>query len=158
MKRLHPDRIAGQFQLGPQHPVSGLRPLLLVDALVEPVERSAVETSQLVDWSIPVEPSSEPAVADSALGATPALPETEDSKLQLLVRRHKALPKYVQQRSVKGGTAYYWCKPSWARDAGCPIPNRPLGRNLERTRAIASSLNDRFHDWREARSKRPETL
>jgi hypothetical protein len=158
MRRFHPERVDSYYVLGPPNPVSKLRPLLLVDGPVEPVQQPAGEASGPVDPSIPARTSSGPAVADSqALIASPASLEspTGDPHGQLAAKRREALPKYVQQRTVKGGTAYYWCKPSWARKAGCPIPNRPLGRNLERAKTIASSLNDRFDDWRATRSKRP---
>jgi hypothetical protein len=158
MRRIHPERVVGYFKLGPPNRISKLCPLLPVDASEEPDERPAVEASSgPLDPAMPVEPLDEAAVGTSDALTPPPLVESSTDGLidQLTAERHRTLPKYVQRRKVAAGTAYYWCKPSWAREAGCPIPNRPLGRNLERARAIASSLNDRFDAWRTARSKRP---
>jgi hypothetical protein len=158
MRRIHPERITGYFKLGPPNRVSKLCPLLPVDGSEEPVEQLAVEASSgPLDPSMPIDPLGQVGASD-ALFTPPSLVDgsTDDPIDQLTAERHRALPKYVQRRKVAAGIAYYWCKPSWAREAGCPIPNRPLGRNLQRARAIASSLNDRFDDWRDTRSKRRE--
>ena len=37
------------------------------------------------------------------------------------------LPRYVLRKPVKGGWAYFFNVPMWARKAGCPVGNEPLG-------------------------------
>ena len=38
------------------------------------------------------------------------------------------LPRYVLRKPIKsGGWAYYFNVPIWARKAGCPVRNEPLG-------------------------------
>jgi len=37
------------------------------------------------------------------------------------------LPRYVLRKPTKGGWAYFFNVPTWARKAGCPVENEPLG-------------------------------
>ena len=37
------------------------------------------------------------------------------------------LPRYVQRKPLKNGWGYFFNVPTWARRAGCPIKNEPLG-------------------------------
>jgi hypothetical protein len=41
------------------------------------------------------------------------------------------LPRYVLRKRVKTGFAFYFNVPMWAREAGCPIKNEPLGTDYE---------------------------
>jgi hypothetical protein len=46
------------------------------------------------------------------------------------VIRHRSalpLPRYVLRKPLKGGWAYYFNVPIWARKAECPVRNEPLG-------------------------------
>jgi hypothetical protein len=62
------------------------------------------------------------------------------------------LPRYVQTRKLAGGeTAYYWCRPWWARGADCPLCNEALGTHLDKLRERAEVLNAQLDAWRIAR-------
>ena len=37
------------------------------------------------------------------------------------------LPRYVLRKPLKGGWGYFFNVPGWARAAGCPVKNEPLG-------------------------------
>lgn len=65
--------------------------------------------------------------------------------------RYAKRPKYMEVRHLKTGDRYFWCKPSWARQAGCPIENQALGPHFETAANLARSLNDQLDKWREAR-------
>jgi hypothetical protein len=41
------------------------------------------------------------------------------------------LPRYVLRKPLKSGWAYFFNVPTWARRAGCPIKNEPLGTDYD---------------------------
>jgi hypothetical protein len=60
------------------------------------------------------------------------------------------LPRYVLRKPLKGGTwAYFFNVPMWARAAGCPVRNEPLGADyaaaVERAETV---LLPAFDSWR----------
>jgi hypothetical protein len=59
------------------------------------------------------------------------------------------LPRYVLRKPVKGGWAHFFNVPMWARKAGCPVRNEPLGTDhakaVERAETI---LLPAFDAWR----------
>jgi hypothetical protein len=60
------------------------------------------------------------------------------------------LPRYVLRKPIKsGGWAYYFNVPMWARKAGCPVQNEPLGSDyhaaVERAETV---LLPAFDSWR----------
>jgi hypothetical protein len=59
------------------------------------------------------------------------------------------LPRYVLRKPLKSGWAYFFNVPVWARKAGCPISNEPLGADyakaVERAEAV---LLPAFDSWR----------
>jgi hypothetical protein len=60
------------------------------------------------------------------------------------------LPRYVLRKPLKGGTwAYFFNVPMWARAAGCPVGNAPLGTDyaaaVERAETV---LLPAFDSWR----------
>ena len=65
------------------------------------------------------------------------------------MRSARPLPRYVLRKPVKGGWAYFFNVPMWARKAGCPIRNEPLGLDyavaVDRAEAI---LLPAFDSWR----------
>jgi hypothetical protein len=62
------------------------------------------------------------------------------------------LPRYVQTRKLADGTtAYYWCRPWWARGEDCPLCNEALGMRLDKMTARAGVLNAQLDAWRIAR-------
>jgi len=59
------------------------------------------------------------------------------------------LPRYVQRKPLKSGWSYYFGTPSWARRAGCPIKNEPLGTDYHAAVARAETvLLPAFDSWR----------
>ena len=58
-------------------------------------------------------------------------------------------PRYVLREPLKGGVAYFFNVPMWARAAGCPISNEPLGvdyaKAVERAETV---LLPAFDSWR----------
>jgi hypothetical protein len=56
----------------------------------------------------------------------------------------------MEIRTLKRGEAYYFCIPHWARKAGCPVKNEPLGRDYFKAVGRAGELNIRLDVWREA--------
>jgi hypothetical protein len=60
------------------------------------------------------------------------------------------LPRYVLRKPVKGGWAYFFNVPTWARQVGCPVGNEPLGTNyaaaVERAETVLLAT---FDEWRE---------
>jgi len=61
----------------------------------------------------------------------------------------RPLPRYVLRKPTKGGWAYFFNVPTWARKAGCPVNNEPLGTDyaaaVERAEMI---LLPAFDSWR----------
>jgi hypothetical protein len=60
------------------------------------------------------------------------------------------LPRYVERKPLKGGgRGYFFHVPSWARKAGCPLQNEPLGTGYETAVARAETiLLPAFDAWR----------
>lgn len=59
------------------------------------------------------------------------------------------LPRYVLRKSIKDGWAYFFNPPSWARKAGCPVKNEPLGEDYQAAVARAETiLLPAFDSWR----------
>jgi hypothetical protein len=60
------------------------------------------------------------------------------------------LPRYVLRKPVKGGNwRYFFNVPMWARKAGCPVRNEPLGGNYEEAvRRAETVLLPAFDCWR----------
>jgi hypothetical protein len=60
------------------------------------------------------------------------------------------LPRYVLRKPIKsGGWAYYFNVPIWARKAGCPVRNEPLGTEYEAAVQRAETvLLPTFDSWR----------
>src|SRR5208337_4972955 len=59
------------------------------------------------------------------------------------------LPRYVLRKPLKGGAwAYFFNVPSWARKAGCPVGNEPLGTDYEAAVERAEKvLLAAFDEW-----------
>ena len=59
------------------------------------------------------------------------------------------LPRYVLRKPTKAGWAYFFNAPMWARKAGCPVRNEPLGTDyaaaVERAETV---LLPAFDAWR----------
>jgi hypothetical protein len=59
------------------------------------------------------------------------------------------LPRYVQRKPLKTGWGYFFNVPTWARKAGCPVMNEPLGTEYEAAVARAETiLLPAFDEWR----------
>ena len=59
------------------------------------------------------------------------------------------LPRYTLRKPLKTGWAYFFNVPMWAREAGCPIKNEPLGTDYEAAVARAETvLLPAFDSWR----------
>jgi len=60
------------------------------------------------------------------------------------------LPRYVLRKPIKGGGwRYFFNPPSWARKAGCPVGNEPLGADYEAAVQRAETvLLPAFDSWR----------
>jgi hypothetical protein len=65
-------------------------------------------------------------------------------------RSARLLPRYMLRKPLKNGTwAYFFNVPTWARKAGCPIANEPLGGDYEAAIARAENiLLPAFDAWR----------
>jgi hypothetical protein len=59
------------------------------------------------------------------------------------------LPRYVERKPLKNGWGYFFNIPTWARRAGCPMKNEPLGTDhdaaVERAEKV---LLPTFDSWR----------
>src|SRR5215468_3326816 len=70
------------------------------------------------------------------------------------MRKHRTaltLPRYVIRLWSKrcGAWAYFWNLPGWARAAGCPVHNEPLGADYEAAVKRAETvLLPAFDSWR----------
>ena len=42
------------------------------------------------------------------------------------------LPRYVLPKRLKGRRGYFFNVPMWARRAGCPVKNEPLGTDYDK--------------------------
>jgi hypothetical protein len=59
------------------------------------------------------------------------------------------LPRYTLRRPVKSGWAYFFNVPTWARKAGYPVKNEPLGEDYQAAVARAETvLLPAFDCWR----------
>ena len=60
------------------------------------------------------------------------------------------LPRYVLRKPIKsGGWRYFFNPPSWARKAGCPVGNEPLGDDYDAAVQRAETvLLPAFDSWR----------
>ena len=62
------------------------------------------------------------------------------------------LPRYVVRKPLKNGWGYFFNVPTWARKAGCPMNNEPLGTDhaaaVERAEKV---LLPAFDAWRSGR-------
>jgi hypothetical protein len=59
------------------------------------------------------------------------------------------LPRYVQRKPLKNRWGYFFNVPTWARRAGCPVKNEPLGSDYEAAVARAETiLLPAFDCWR----------
>jgi hypothetical protein len=59
------------------------------------------------------------------------------------------LPRYVQRKPLKNGWGYFFNVPTWARRAGCPMKNEPLGTDHDDAVQRAEKvLLPTFDSWR----------
>lgn len=66
-----------------------------------------------------------------------------------LPRTAQPLPRYVERKSTKTGWGYFWHPPTWAKKAGCPIHNEPLGLDYDAAVKRAETiLLPAFDAWR----------
>lgn len=69
------------------------------------------------------------------------------------------LPRHVISKKLASGkTAFYYNVPTRYREAGCPVPNEPLGTDYARAcgeRSRAATLNGLFDEWMDARKGLP---
>src|SRR3982750_1491211 len=65
-------------------------------------------------------------------------------------RSARPLPRYVLRKPLKSGSmAYFFNVPMWARKAGCPIKNEPLGNEYAAAVDRAETLLLKaFDSWR----------
>jgi hypothetical protein len=64
-------------------------------------------------------------------------------------RTARRRPRYVEHRWTKAGWAYFFCVPSWARKAGCPMHNEALGTDLDAATERAETMPlPVFDAWR----------
>ena len=70
------------------------------------------------------------------------------------------LPRYTERKPLKGGGwGYFFHTPSWARKAGCPLQNEPLGTDYETAVARAETvLLPAFDAWRTGGASEAPTL
>jgi hypothetical protein len=69
------------------------------------------------------------------------------------VKHHRSalpLPRYVLRKPLKGGAwGYFFNVPSWARKAGCPVKNEPLGSDhAAAVERAETTLLPAFDTWR----------
>jgi hypothetical protein len=59
------------------------------------------------------------------------------------------LPRYTLRKPTKGGWRYFFHVPTWARKAGCPVRNEPLGTDYQAAVQRAETvLLPAFDSWR----------
>jgi hypothetical protein len=67
----------------------------------------------------------------------------------MILRSALPLPRYVLRKPRKGGWGYFFNPPSWARAAGCPLHNEPLGSDYAAAVQRAETvLLPAFDAWR----------
>jgi hypothetical protein len=60
-----------------------------------------------------------------------------------------SLPRYTLRKPLKSGWAYFFNVPMWARKAGCPVKNEPLGTDYDTAVERAEKvLLKAFDSWR----------
>jgi hypothetical protein len=70
----------------------------------------------------------------------------------------RTLVQSVEHRWTKAGWAYFFCVPSWARKAGCPIHNEALGTDLDAaTERAERILLPAFDAWQSGDTKTATT-
>jgi hypothetical protein len=58
------------------------------------------------------------------------------------------LPRYVLRKPLKDAWGYFFNVPTWARKAGCPVKNEPLGRDYDAAvRRAETVLLPAFDSW-----------
>jgi hypothetical protein len=66
------------------------------------------------------------------------------------------LPRYTLRKPSKRGWSYYFNVPSWARAAGCPLHNEPLGSDYAAAvQRVETLLLPAFDAWRSGDAARP---
>ena len=64
-------------------------------------------------------------------------------------RSAQRLPRYVQRKPLKNGWGFFFNVPTWARKAGCPVKNEPLGTDYDTMVQRAETvLLPAFDSWR----------
>lgn len=67
------------------------------------------------------------------------------------MKRHRSAlrpPRYVLRKPLKSGWGYFFNVPTWARKAGCPIKNEPLGIDFDAAvRRAEAVLLPAFDSW-----------
>ncbi len=59
------------------------------------------------------------------------------------------LPRYTLRKLLRSGVAHFFNVPTWARRAGCPVKNEPLGTDYEAAvRRVETVLLPAFDSWR----------
>jgi hypothetical protein len=59
------------------------------------------------------------------------------------------LPRYTLRKTIKGGVAYFFNVPMWARKSGCTLKNEPLGSDYTKAVERAETvLLPAFDSWR----------
>jgi hypothetical protein len=63
-------------------------------------------------------------------------------------RSAQPLPRYVLRKPLRGAWGYFFNVPTWARKAGCPVKNEPLGRDYDAAvRRAETVLLPAFDSW-----------
>ncbi len=63
------------------------------------------------------------------------------------------LPRYTLRKLLRSGVAHFFNVPTWARRAGCPVKNEPLGTDYEAAvRRVETVLLPAFDSWRTGRA------
>ena len=57
-------------------------------------------------------------------------------------------PRYMSEKPVQGGTAYFWSPATRDKKAGCPVRSEALGKNYAKAISRAKMLNDQLDSWR----------
>jgi hypothetical protein len=66
-----------------------------------------------------------------------------------LARSALPLPRYTLRKPVRNGWGYFFNVPTWARKAGCPVRNEPLGNDYKMAVGRAETvLLPAFDSWR----------
>jgi hypothetical protein len=63
-------------------------------------------------------------------------------------RSARPLPRYVLRKPLRDAWGYFFNVPTWARKAGCPVKNEPLGRDYDAAvRRAETVLLPAFDSW-----------